>query len=111
MKFKRIKVPKRQCYNYSKANWSALNREFGSISWHSVLDCMDPEISWSIFSKILLFYVDKFVPKMTVKVRINHLGLMLSASKNVKRRTNFIENLKLIKLFLTDSNSRMPQGI
>ena len=30
---------------YSKANWSALNRELGSISWHSVLDCMDPEIS------------------------------------------------------------------
>ena len=28
---------------------------------------MDPEISWSIFSKILLFYVDKFIPKMTVK--------------------------------------------
>ena len=67
MKFKRTKVPKRQCYNYSKANWTALNREFGSISWHSVLDCMDPESSWGIFSKILFFYVDKFVPKMTDK--------------------------------------------
>ena len=67
VKFKRIKVPKRQCYNYSKANWSVLNRELGSISWHSVLDCMDPESSWSIFSKILSFHVEKFVPKMTVK--------------------------------------------
>ena len=66
-KFKRIKKRKRQCYNYVKANWSALNRELGSISWISVLDCLDPKSSCSIFSKMLLYYVDKFVPKINIK--------------------------------------------
>lgn len=30
-KIKRIKIPKRKCYNYSKADWGALNREFTNI--------------------------------------------------------------------------------
>ena len=28
---------------------------------------MDPESSWNIFTKILIFYIDKFVPKIAVK--------------------------------------------
>ena len=33
--------------------------------WDSVLDCLDPESSLNI--KILIFYIDKFVPKIAVK--------------------------------------------
>ena len=62
---KRIKYPKREVYNYKRANWEALNSDLNSVDWDSVLQG-DIHLAWQSFKKILLSIMDKHIPKIKI---------------------------------------------
>ena len=64
-KFKRLKLPKREIYNYKRANWNGLNSDLNSVDWNSVLDD-DIELAWLSFKSTLFGLMDKHIPKIKV---------------------------------------------
>ena len=60
------KMPKREIYNFSKADWNGLNFELKRTDWH-FLDFSDPHLSWPIFKTILTNLCDKYIPKKVIK--------------------------------------------
>ena len=62
-----VKPPKRKILNFKKANWGALNSDLNSIEWHGLLDCVEPELAWLAFKKILLALSKRHIPVITVK--------------------------------------------
>ena len=61
------KQPKRKILNFKKANWGALRNDLENIHWNAVLDYLEPELGWYVFKKILLSYVYKHIPVISVK--------------------------------------------
>ena len=64
-KFKKIKVPKREVYNYKRADWSALNSSLGSVDWDNELQG-DIHVAWNSFKKILFCHIEKHIPKIKI---------------------------------------------
>ena len=64
-KFKRIKVPKREVYNYKRADWAGLNNSLNSVDWDTELQG-DIHYAWSSFKAILFALMDQHIPKIKV---------------------------------------------
>ena len=64
-KFKRLKIPKREVYNYKRANWAAINSSLNSIDWENELQGNAHE-SWSSFKNILFNLMDQHIPKIKI---------------------------------------------
>ena len=64
-KFKRIKVPKREVYNYKRANWNALNSSLNSTDWDIELQG-DVQEAWCSFKRILFTLMDQHIPKIKI---------------------------------------------
>ena len=68
LKVKRLRKQRRSIYNFSKANWDALNDDLLRVDWDSgLLHCTDIFNAWSIFKTILTALCDKHIPKIKVK--------------------------------------------
>ena len=68
VKTNRIKAPKRQIYNFKKANWVGLNEDLSKVNWHTLINSNDDiELSWQKFKSTLLVNVDKNIPKIKIK--------------------------------------------
>ena len=63
--FKRIKVPKREVYNYKRANWEALNDDLNCVYWNSKLNG-DVHEDWQSFKNILYELMDLHIPKVKI---------------------------------------------
>jgi len=56
-------------YNWSDANYGALNDYLQSVNWNFVFQtCFDTESCWATFHSILTDALDIFVPKICPKV-------------------------------------------
>ncbi len=64
---KNKKFPKRKIYNFKRANWDQLNRDLRGIPWNDVIDRTEPEIAWLNFKSIIFNFVNKHIPKITIK--------------------------------------------
>ena len=98
VKCKRLIPPKRKCYDYSKVNWANVHRELDNVPWETVVDCMEPEIAWHNFTKVLFSIIDKHIPKIIIRNELIHPGLIVSVIKNLNRKKSCIKNLKIINL-------------
>ena len=68
-KVKRIKLVKRDAYNYNRADWGALNSSLGDVDWEQEL-VGGVENSWSTFKNILFSKLDDHVPKIKIGGKI-----------------------------------------
>ena len=66
---KRKKMPKREFYNFKKADWAALNSDLQLINWENVFENRQSDIEscWNIFKSILIELIDKHIPKVKIK--------------------------------------------
>ena len=66
---KRKKMPKREFYNFKKADWVALNSDLQLINWEYIFENYksDIESCWNIFKSILIKLIDKHIPKVKIK--------------------------------------------
>ena len=65
-KANRLKPPKRQIYNFKRANWDQLNRDIGSIDWHETIDGMEPELAWKRFKDLLFVLINRSIPRINL---------------------------------------------
>ena len=65
--FLKRKPIKRKIYNFKRANWDALNHELCHVNWNALLSCTEPEIAWVRFKSVLFYYVNKYIPTVTIK--------------------------------------------
>ena len=49
----RRNLPKRNMYNFKRADWPSIKSELDSVDWVSELDRNEPDISWLNFKTIL----------------------------------------------------------
>lgn len=49
-------------YNFSKANFMAMNDFLANINWDETFDNCDANLAATILSNILLYSIDQFVP-------------------------------------------------
>ena len=63
----RRNLPKRNMYNFKRADWPSIKSELDSVDWVSELDRNEPDISWLNFKTILNNIISKFIP--LVKIR------------------------------------------
>ena len=67
IKVKRIRKNRRSIYNFSKANWEALNNDLRSVDWNSgLLNGCHIFSAWNTFKTILFALCDKHIPKVKV---------------------------------------------
>ena len=64
-KIKRLKLPKREVYNYKRANWEGLNYDLDSVDWNNLLNG-DTDIAWLSFKQKLFGLMDKNISKVKV---------------------------------------------
>ena len=70
LKIKRIKNNRRTIYNFSKADWTALNNDLISVDWDcGLLNGCDIANAWGIFKTILNALCDKHIPKVKISSR------------------------------------------
>ena len=62
---KRIKLPKREVYNYKRANWDALNFDLNSVDWDTKLQG-DIHQSWLSFKYVIFDLMDQHIPKIKI---------------------------------------------
>jgi len=68
LKVKRIRPQPRTIYNFSKANWEALDNDLKHVDWdNGLLHGMGIEAAWSRFKSILFLLCDKHIPKVKIK--------------------------------------------
>ena len=60
------KTVKRKVYNYSKADWTALNFYIRRIDWESHIGMHDAHESWPLFRTAMERLCDKHIPKKTI---------------------------------------------
>ena len=63
--FKRIKLPKREVYNFKRANWEALNSDLNTVDWNFVMQG-DMHKAWQSFKEKLFHVIDKHIPKIKI---------------------------------------------
>ena len=64
-KFRRMKTPKRDVYNYKRADWTAINLGLNAIDWENELNGNIHD-SWCSFKNILFSLLDKHIPKIKI---------------------------------------------
>ena len=64
-KFKRIKVPKREVYNYKRADRNALNSSLNSPGCDIELQG-EVQVAWRSFKRILFTLMDQHIPKIKI---------------------------------------------
>lgn len=64
---RRKKPPKREIYNFKRANWDAINNELRLTDWNSKLCSRDVERAWHSFKQCLLSSADRHIPKIKIK--------------------------------------------
>ena len=64
---KRGRPIKRTIYNYKRANWDALNSDFGSTDWGNLLYVGNVDLAWQNFNCHVKEHVDKHIPKIKIK--------------------------------------------
>ena len=66
---RRKKMPKREFYNFKKADWVALNSDLNKIDWNRIFDRNngDVELCWNDFKSILTELINKHIPKVKIK--------------------------------------------
>ena len=62
----RKKTIKRECYNFKKANWEALNYDLRHTNWE-ILDCCEVEYGWNYLKSRLFELAGKHIPKIKIK--------------------------------------------
>ena len=68
LKLKRIRAQRRSIYNFSKANWEALDNDLRHVDWNScLLYGIDIGVAWDRFKSILSVLCDKHIPKIKIK--------------------------------------------
>ena len=60
-------MPKREVYNYNKADFQSLNNDISNVNWDSVFSCNDPCLAWDSFKTILKDFCSQRIPKKTVR--------------------------------------------
>ena len=65
-KFKRLKIPKREVYNYEHADWAAINNGLNTVDWATELNKKDIHDSWLCFRNILFNLNDQHIPKIKI---------------------------------------------
>ena len=65
--FKTKPIPKRQIYNFKKANWEGLVKSLEEVEWDRCLNNREPEYAWQNFKIILFHLVDTYIPTITIK--------------------------------------------
>ena len=67
LKVRRIKNNRRTIYNFSKANWEALNFDLNKVDWDAAfLNGVDICNAWALFKNILTALCDEHIPKVKV---------------------------------------------
>ncbi|NQZ52356.1 MAG: hypothetical protein HRT95_19945, partial [Moritella sp.] len=64
---KRERPTKRTIYNFKRANWDALNSDFGNTDWNTLLYRGNVDTSWQNFNNHIKGYIDKHIPKIKIK--------------------------------------------
>ena len=49
----RIKGPKKNVYDYKKANWKNVNFDLRQLDWDNLIGSLDPHIAWPGFKLFL----------------------------------------------------------
>ena len=65
-KFKRLKIPKREVYNYKHADWAAINNGLNTVDWATELNNKDINDSWLCFRNILFNLIYQHIPKIKI---------------------------------------------
>ena len=62
-------LPKRKMYNFNRADWPSikLKSELDIVNWASMMDSIEPAISWMNFKIIRNNIINKFVPLVNIK--------------------------------------------
>ena len=56
-----MRVPKREVYNYKRADWTAINADLIAIDWETELDKENIQESWYCFKNILFKLMDQHI--------------------------------------------------
>ena len=64
---RRKKAPKREIFNYKRANWNELNNELRFTNWNNLLSGNDVETAWRTFKTHLNASCTKHIPKIKIK--------------------------------------------
>ena len=64
--FKRLKIPKREVYNYKHADWAAINNGLNTVDWATELNNKDINDSWLCFRNILFNLIYQHIPKIKI---------------------------------------------
>ena len=64
-KVKRLKIPKREVFNYKRADWDSLNKDIKNVDWQAELQG-DIEQSWLSFETRIFDLLDKHIPKIKI---------------------------------------------
>ena len=83
LKSKRIKVPKREVYNYKRADSNALNSSLNSSDWDTELQ-RDVQVTWcSLFT-----FMDQHIPIIKIG------GVSQPSWFDSEKRNDYIRNIK-----------------
>ena len=69
-KYRKLKTPPYTIFNFSKANWDALNYELSRVPWDTVLKFCDIHTAWPKFKAIFNSLCVKHIPKIKVKSKM-----------------------------------------
>ena len=65
---RRKKMPKREFFNFKKANWDDLNSDLQTVEWDNVInENLEINSCWENFKTTLNKHVNKHIPKVKVK--------------------------------------------
>ena len=66
-KARRKKPAKRTIYNFKRADWDSLNRDFHNTNWNSLLGSHDVDSAWLNFKSHLNHLANTHIPKIKIK--------------------------------------------
>ena len=62
----KLKVKKREIYNFKNANWDLINEELLQVKWEDLLMRNNIETSWNIFKCHFFSVINKHIPKIKI---------------------------------------------
>ena len=67
-KVNRSKAPKRQIYNFKKADWVKLNEDLSNTNWNEVIhNTSNMNLNWNKFKHTLFEHVNRHIPRIKIK--------------------------------------------
>ena len=95
MKFKRLKIPKRDVYNYKRADWTAINSGRNAINWENELNdnIHDP---WCNFKNILFKLMDQHIPKIKIGDATQPSWVDAKTHNLCREKERLRENIKVL---------------